>query len=331
MYIEKDSYGGFLPLELYNGTEYFANYPEEYVTRYNSGTTALYAALLSLGKKRVWAPYFYCPSVWKAFRSERFSEFEFIPYHVGEDLLPKDARQGEEDALILVNYYGAMDKQIQDYIKGKKNIIADNAQAFFCPPIIAPGIINVYSCRKFIGVSDGAYVIGMDQVKPDLEPSYSSERIGYICKSFEFGTNAVYKEKLEHTELLSTEYKLMSPLTRAILKSTNYPWVIEKRERNFNYMHKRMAPYQQLKVTDLSAHAYCYPLLLNKDYRRAVIEKKIFIPTLWKELITPEFEGLPEYTLSADCLCLPIDQRYDIDDMEYICNKIIELLEECEK
>lgn len=328
MYVEKDSYGGFLPLELYNGTEYFANYPEEYVTRYNSGTTALYAALLSLGKKRVWAPYFYCPSVWKAFRSERFSDFEFIPYYVGEDLMPKDVQQGEDDVVIVVNYYGAMDKQIHEYIKGKKNIIADNAQAFFCPPILAPGVLNVYSCRKFIGVSDGAYVIGPDQVVPELEPSFSSERIGYICKSFEFGTNAVYKEKLEHTELLSTEYKYMSPLTQAILKSTNYPWVKEKRVRNFEYMQRRLAPYQQLKVTDLSAHAYCYPLLCKKDYRKAVIERKIFIPTLWRECIVPELEGRPESILSSNCLCLPIDQRYDVEDMEFICEKIIDLLEE---
>ncbi len=328
MYIEKDSYGGFLPLELHNGTEYFSDQKEGCISRYNSGTTALYAAILSLGKKRVWAPYFYCPSVWSAFHSEWLSGFEFLPYHVGEDLMPLDILQGEDDSVILVNYYGILDQQVREYVKGKKNIIIDNAQAFFCPPVMEKGILNVYSCRKFVGVSDGGYLIGQDQVRPELEMSYSGDQIGYICKSVELGTNAVYKESVEHEEALSVERKLMSPLTTAILKSADYSRIESKRARNFEFVHEKMAPYQQLKPEAVSTHAYCYPLLCKKDYRRALIEKKIFVPTLWKELIVPEFEGLPEYKLSANCLCLPVDQRYDVEDMEFICDKIIGLMQE---
>jgi len=328
MYIEKDSYGGFLPLELYHGTEYFADYPESCISRYNSGTTALYAAILSLGKKRVWVPYFYCPSVWEVFHSDLLSDHTFLPYHIGEDLMPKDISQEEDDAVIVVNYYGVLDQQIRDYIQGRKNIIVDNAQAFFCPPVMEKTILNVYSCRKYIGVADGAYLIGMDQIRPDLPPSFSGEHMGHVIKSIESGTNAVYSESLENEKRLARDREQMSVLTQAILKGTNYSWIEGVRKRNFEYVQERLVSCQQLQVKELSFHAYCYPLLCKKDYRKALIERKIYVPTLWKELIVPEFEGLPEYTLSKNCLCLPVDQRYDVEDMEHICKEIIELMQE---
>ncbi|MBQ9609852.1 MAG: DegT/DnrJ/EryC1/StrS aminotransferase family protein [Lachnospiraceae bacterium] len=315
-------------MELNNGCEYFDCLPEEYITRYNSGTTAIYAAILSLNVKRIWVPYFYCPSVWEMFKSDLLSDYTFIPYYVDENLLPRDITQ-DSDAIILVNYYGVMNDKIFKYIKDKKNIIIDNAQAYFCPPIMQDRILNVYSCRKFVGVNDGAYLIGIHQKKFDFEQSYSSDSLGHICKSIEYGTNSVYHEQATNDSKLNKEFKLMSVLTTAILKNTNYNNIKEKRNRNFNFIHEYMKKYQELKI-DLSSpiYAYCYPLLLKKDIRMKLIKQKIYIPTLWKELISSEFAGLIEYNLSANCLCLPIDQRYDIEDMKYICDTIIDLLKE---
>lgn len=37
-----------------------------------------------------------------------------------------------------------------------KNLIVDNVQVFYTPPI--KGLDTIYTCRKFFGVPDGAYL-----------------------------------------------------------------------------------------------------------------------------------------------------------------------------
>ena len=67
----------------------------------------------------------------------------------------------EKDCVLIVNYFGLMDKNIQKFIESYNNIniIIDNTQAFFSNPVWKDKVYNVYSCRKFIGVPDGGYLI----------------------------------------------------------------------------------------------------------------------------------------------------------------------------
>ena len=60
-------------------------------------------------------------------------------------------------AIVVVNFYGVF-FPINDYCWiPTRSLIIDNTQAFYEPP--RKGAYNVYSCRKFFGVSDGAYLI----------------------------------------------------------------------------------------------------------------------------------------------------------------------------
>lgn len=325
----REEYGGFLPLELNNGDEYYSYISEKSIGRFNSGTTALYVAIKSLNKRKVHVPYFYCPTVWDLFKSELSGEYEFCPYYINDNLLPEiDCIDHENEALVLVNYYGIMDYTIYNYVHNKKNIIIDNSQAFFCQPILSEYVYNVYSCRKFIGVSDGAYLIGNHIKDLNLEGSSSIKGLGFVCKSVEVGTNAVYQESKDNDYMLAHERRLMSPLTLAILKNVEYERIREIRIRNFNYIDKRLKKYQKLTSIPFVHSAFCYPLLLSVDLRKKMIENRIYVPTLWKELIKPEFWGRIEYNLSSNCLCLPIDQRYNLNDMCFICDYTEKLIQE---
>lgn len=322
-------YGGFLPLELNDTGEYFDNIPSEYISRYNSGTTALIAALKSISAKRLWVPYFYCPLVWQMLREKFTDEYDIVPYYLDENLNPMiDCILTEDDAVIVVNYYGIMDKRIHEWVEGKMNVIIDNAQAFFCEPVIKEGIYNIYSCRKFVGVSDGAYLIAKEQKQLQVEPGSSIDLFGPVYKSVECSTNAVYQESLKCGELLFSETTGMSKLTQAILKNANYQMIIEKRKENFNVLHEAFRNAQEIPWDMSDGVGYCYPLLLNEDYRRKVIDKQIYVPTLWKELIVPEFEGRVEFRMSKNCLCLPIDQRYDENDMNHIVELVNKIMME---
>lgn len=66
-----------------------------------------------------------------------------------------------------------------------------------------------------------------------------------------------------------------------------------------------------------------YPYLTtDKKMKKRMIENKIFCATYWPNVFEWCKEESMEWTL-ADCLTsLPIDQRYDESDMQYILSVI---------
>ena len=57
-----------------------------------------------------------------------------------------------------------------------------------------------------------------------------------------------------------------------------------------------------------------------------MIDRKIYVPAIWRELVCQDFYGTIEYEMSEKGVFLPVDQRYDIEDMEYIADIVIGLL-----
>lgn len=70
---------------------------------------------------------------------------------------------------------------------------------------------------------------------------------------------------------------------------------------------------------------YMYPLLLKQGnkIREKLLKKKIYIPTLWKNIIKILPADDIEYKLAKNILPLPCDQRYG-GEMEYIVQLILE-------
>lgn len=61
--------------------------------------------------------------------------------------------------------------------------------------------------------------------------------------------------------------------------------------------------------------------------KRELISRKIYIPTLW-----PGVDGFSELNdferrLIRDLVLLPIDQRYDTEDMRYIARTVLQIKE----
>lgn len=62
------------------------------------------------------------------------------------------------------------------------------------------------------------------------------------------------------------------------------------------------------------------------EIRKHLIKQKIYIPLLWPNVLDECASDSWEYKLSSDVLPLPVDQRYDLDDMEYIAETMSALL-----
>lgn len=316
--------GGYLPLELGAGTGFFKNIEDTHILELNTGRAAIWCAVMSLDVKKVMVPYFYCPDIIKMLQD---MDIKIIFYHIGEDLMPVDINMDETNfVIILVNYYGIIGNELVNYSKKFKKVILDQAHAFYYPPVMNDGVMNVYSCRKFFGVPDGAYLIGKDIKDFSLERDVSYNRAVYLLKSIELGTNSAYLEsKINEIEIGKNILK-MSLLTKHILNGINYDLISEKRKRNFKYLHDRFDNIQLLKIPTGDKVPYVYPLMLNQGIHETLVQHKVYVPILWKDLINNTDKNTVEYRYASKIMALPIDQRYDITDLEYLISLVLDIL-----
>lgn len=318
-------YGGFLPLELNINKEHYSE--EEFpVLKVNSGRTAIYCALKALSPQFIYVPHYICDTVYDVI--ERLN-IPMKKYFISEQLKPQISIE-DEGCILVVNYFGMLDSYIQELAQTWKNIIVDNTQAFFSKPIIRKGIYNVYSCRKFIGVSDGAYLIAEEIKSTDyhLKTEYSGEYSEHLMVSYEKGTNCVYSQNIWNESRLKDNLSYMSPLTRAILSGVNYENIIRARTYNWRFLQAKLGEINLLSgLTENIVPGYAYPFLVSESIREKLIDRKVYVSCLWKELLKEEYEGTNEYFFSKYLIPLPIDQRYGRDDMEELCKIVLRTLE----
>ncbi len=306
--------GGYIELEHFHG-----NMLHEGALALNCGRNCLAYLIKAKKIKKIFIPYFLCDSVINVCRRENV---EVEMYHIGEDFLPVDLNIGG-DWLYLVNYYGRLDNDTIKAFKEKyKRVIVDNAQAYFQMPV--EGVDTLYTCRKFFGVTDGAflYTDAVSDIKPGLDESY--KRMNFLLGRFERTASEFYGEYADNNRLFKNEpVKKMSLLTENLLRGIDYDFVKKRRTENFKYLHNALKGINKLSLK-LPEGAFMYPLYVDngRKLRKQLQEIKIYIPTLWPYVFESCGEDDTEYGMASDILPIPTDQRYTADDMEYIVNKI---------
>ena len=227
--------GSFLELQFEKKKEFYSN---KDVARLNSGRAAIYHAARSLGKSVVYLPYYQCDTV-REFLKYKGMKIKY--YHIDEKFEPIERNIEPDAAIVLVNYYGIMgNKRMRELAAQFENVIIDNCQGFFAKPI--QGCMNVYSARKFVGVPDGAYVIGeaLYDGSHEYEQDYSSDTSLFMLQRIEYGCEgkAYASRKMNEDRIDCSDIKLMSKLTQTILKSTDYDMIQKKRKQNFAFVSK---------------------------------------------------------------------------------------------
>jgi len=315
-------YGGYLPLELPKGAEYYMNNSRYQVRSLNSGRAAIYSAIMDSGIRKIYMPYYNCKMSIEPVKATGIA-YEY--YFLDDKLLPKGIKPKENEMVLWINYFGnKSEADIQAVVGRYTNLIIDNCHAFFSEPV--PEVYNIYSCRKFFGVSDGAYLIKDKFCRMDfesLEQDISYSRASFLMKSIECGTNEAYQENLDNEAKIGKRYCKMSRLSQRILSAIDYSEIQKIRKSNFLYMHEKLKGWNQLSVDPNLGTQIYYPFLFKSEsLRKQLISNRIYTPTWWRHV--PEQSGYAEIEtyLSRYTYFLPIDQRYDIEDMEYIVSEI---------
>lgn len=305
-------------MELYSGSEYHGMG----IARLNSGKAALYHAFRVTGCQAIWLPVYLCDCVREFFKRQKVKVFF---YHIDRNFTPLDLTPAEHDAVLLVNYYGIMSESRMRQLSAKYNhVIIDNCQAFFAKPL--PNCQNVYSCRKFIGVPDGAYVIGknaddfLDEYPQGLSSDtalFLLQRIEYGCEGKAYRSRTVNERRIESEDVMT-----MSKLSRTILDGTDYQMIQEKRRENFQYADSLFHALNRLSPTHFM-EADCvpmvYPFLVESDDLLDILQAhKHFQGHWWSYLLPETSPDSAEHWLSKYIIPITIDQRYGKNELDFL-------------
>lgn len=286
----------------------------------NCGRNALAYLLEAKGIKKLYLPYFLCDSVANVCKKYGL---EVAFYHIGENWLPKDLVIDGDAWLYIVNFYGQITREdLARLAAAYRNIIIDNAQAYFDAPLA--NVDTLYTCRKFFGVSDGAVLYTNSKLERSLEIDESFNRIHYVLGRYERTASEFYEEAAKNNDIFDNEpIKEMSRLTKNLLRSIDYEYVKQVRTNNFAYLHEKLREVNKLNVR-LIEGAFMYPLLIDDGMkiRKQLQQMKIYIPTLWPNILEECEPDTLEYKFAAEILPIPVDQRYGIEDMEYLVEVI---------
>lgn len=315
--------GGYLPLELNKGHSRFEDISPDNLMAVNTGRAAIWCAVRNLKARRIHIPYYYCTDVINMLQG---IDIEVVFYNIGKDFMPVNIAAQPDDIVLLVNYYGIMNDAVCRFAEKFCKVILDQAHGYYYEPVLRPGVMNIYSCRKFVGVSDGAYLVGLDLEKPDLKQDESFGRAVHLCKSLELGTNAAYKENKENELYLEQNRLKMSVLTERILQNADDADIVHKRQTNFWFLHEKLKNVQKLPVCEKDIIPYMYPLLLDKDIHNELVKRKIYTPFLWSHLLEEKWNGTLEQHYARYIVPLPVDQRYSEKEMEYMAEVIYSVI-----
>jgi hypothetical protein len=311
--------GGYMELELREGQEFHKN-----ALKLNTGRNALELILAIKKYKKVFIPYYTCEEILEPFHKLKI-EYEF--YFIDEQFEPLFNYENirETEGFLYINYFGLKDIFIAKLSTNCRNLIIDNTQAFFTFPM--SGIPTFYSCRKFFGVPDGAYLYLEEVSELDYPQDYSSERFKHLLRRIDLDAEVGYAEFLSNEESLRGQpIKQMSSLTKKLLGNIDYDFVKQRRRKNYIALQNALSGLNQIKISvDFDFTPMIFPFVtLKPDLRQRLISEKIFIPVYWLNVLKWVGKESFEYKCANDMIFLPVNQRLDLKEIQFIIEKVID-------
>ena len=312
-----EAIGGYFSLELPLRAEYHKD-----AIRLNTGRNCLEYILLARGYKKVYIPYYTCEAVMEPIMKLGI-QYEY--YHIDIHFEIKDRITLKEDtALLYTNYFGLKQRYVEQLAeKVGSRLIVDNTQAFYAKSLV--GIDTFYTCRKFFGVADGAYLYMDVQLDEDFEQDESYDRMTHLLKRIDLSAEQGFVDFRKADDGLDNQpISRMSKLTQRIMQSIDYDAAAMRRRANYQLLQETLSGENNMELRlDQDAVPMVYTFLSPiQGLREKLIEKKVFVARYWPNVINWCQPNDWEYQLAEKLVCLPIDQRYNEKDMQFILDII---------
>ncbi|OOM77938.1 TDP-4-oxo-6-deoxy-D-glucose transaminase [Clostridium puniceum] len=315
----------------------------------NSGQSAIRFILKDIGIRDgeyILMPSYLCPTILYSFKKLNI-KYEF--YKINKDLsidlddVKSKMNKFNIKAVFFINYFGFYhNEDTIEYLLQLKNrdiiIIEDAVQMlwFNRKKFIGDYVFNSY--RKFLPI-DGSIVLCNKTKKIDFEEDNYYEKVNLarakktLFQNFNIGSEEEFLNLYEEAEveyykrekIIGMDYE-----SKKMLSKVAYEFIHKKRKENYSYLHnllienkKIQIMYSKNRINDNTILGL--PILIkNRDeIRRKLREVSIYCPVHWNILHEDWCNKYADSKfVSTRIITIPIDQRYDLNDMERIANII---------
>lgn len=312
------SIGGYLGFEFGKGTS-----PHAEAVALNLARHALTYVALSRGYRRMFVPRFTCDVLREPLRRSGV-EVSFYGIDAAMDPLFDSATLDEGEVLLYTNYFGLKDATVRSLASKGRPLLIDNAQSFYANPV--KGADTYYSCRKFFGVPDGAYLYTDERMEDPLDRDVSADRCEHLLRSADQGAEAGYaafqanEAMLDHIPL-----RAMSLLTERMMAAIDHGAVSIRRRENCLRLHAGLKDHNLLPIDPVAPSVpMVYPFLTDDGTLRERLRRgKVYTARYWPGLLAPVEAGTPEAHFAEKIVHLPIDQRYGPEHMDRILELVL--------
>ena len=313
-----EAIGGYFSLELPLREEYHKD-----AIRLNTGRNCLEYILRARRYKKVYVPYYTCEAVMEPINKLGIP-YEFYHIDIHFEICDGFTLKADE-ALLYTNYFGLKQRYVEQLAEKMGTcLIVDNTQAFYAKPISC--IDTFYTCRKFFGVADGAYLYTDKLLDDELVQDESYDRMAHLLKRIDLSAEQGFADFRKVDDGLDYQpIHKMSKLTQRIMQSIDYEAAANKRRENYQILHEVLGEENNLVLSlEDDAVPMVYPFFSPiNGLREKLIENKIFVARYWPNVLDWTTKDDIEYLLANQMQPLPIDQRYGEVDMKRIMDKLI--------
>jgi effector-binding domain-containing protein len=337
---------------------YFDNLSEleRNITYLRSGREALMLASIAASTKKekvVLFPAYCCWSMSAPFKKTGWS---IVYYRLNEDLsvdtnhLMQLLTNNNVDAVLTMNYFGvACTDETVNMVKRYNAdvvVIEDFSHCTFgLKQIFNPQIdIYVSSIRKSIGICDGAIILSkrempMQYVNKEESEFYEKRYNALKEKSLYSYTKGDYAkikflQELRECENTLNEFTTIHAISEQglqMIRQVNGEEVKFARKENMKHLlcllegKIHTVPGIEKSINNVP---FSLPILVShrEQVQKMLANNGIYAPVLWPICDEAEKVCLVSSNMANHMLSIPVDQRYDWDDIEEIANRLLKVL-----
>lgn len=251
----------------------------------------------------------------------------------------KEVIEDKKPGIVLIHRYFGFDTVvgcrdiIDEYSEKGIVFIEDGTQSLFSNYEALNTDYYTGSLRKWAGLPDGGFAVSkktLFRAKPneyDVELTEAKLSASYEKNSFIQGLEVEKQHFLnlyaEAEQILNAEHKYykISPVSIGVFNKLDKKELIKRRRENYSCLFERIKVREWIRpilgqLTEEVVPLY-FPIYVEDRlaFQARLREERIYAPIVW-----PLPDKIPHIcdeakTLYDNLICIPIDQRYDIDDM----------------
>lgn len=292
--------------------------------------------------KMILLPEFLCESVILCFHKEQVKFYNIDrTFNIDEEDLFKKW-DNSVGIVYICHYFGYLQnpkvlQKIRNYADERGCIvIEDTTQSLFSDHVTC-GDYMVASIRKWMPIPQGGMLYTNRGEMPsllDIPVNDDNFRTyGMILKDLflkkKYDTNAMYREifcRCEEKIDLSIDIKQVSQFTKFLIECVDINLLKEKRRQNYFRLQKELKKIELFPIRELAENEcpFVYPMRVNNrdKFRRYLMDNRIYCAVHWPfDNIHSKARVNARYNAET-LLSLPIDQRYDFTEIDYMIDVI---------